>query len=137
MDRDVGAGEEAPLLVRVPVHGELQKIRANAAIVQKGVSLARRSVSSHALAFAPQPDEQLQQRALRLDHLLGKCGVGFHPVQTRAELTVPQVHHGWRHGFGTVFGMPQIDPDRASVCGDFIDVEKNEAVRRENLFHAH
>lgn len=42
VDRDVGAGKEASLLVWVPVHGELKEIRANAAIVQKGVSLARR-----------------------------------------------------------------------------------------------
>ena len=68
------------MLVRIAVHGVIQEIRANAAVIQQRVPFAGRAVAGDRLARALGFDQKFQQRALRLLHLLGKCAVGFMPV---------------------------------------------------------
>src|SRR5215218_7241089 len=45
--RNVRAGQETALLVRVSVDGVIHEIRSNPAVVQKRVSLPRRSIARH------------------------------------------------------------------------------------------
>ena len=52
VDRDVGAGQELPLLVWVAIHGVVQEIGADAAVVQQGVALCRARRSRRPLFLA-------------------------------------------------------------------------------------
>src|SRR3569623_253913 len=65
-NRDLGAGEILPLIVRASVDGEVEEIRANPAVVQQGVSFARRSVADDAFAGPLRFDLELEQIALWL-----------------------------------------------------------------------
>ena len=51
IDRDVGAGQEPPVLVRIAVDGVVEEIGPDAAVVQQGVALPGRAVADDLLAL--------------------------------------------------------------------------------------
>ena len=77
MDRDLRSGRVLSLLVRVPVDRVVEKVRADPAVVEQCVSLARRAVPDDVLTSTPELDEQLEQRTLRLADSLGEPPIGL------------------------------------------------------------
>ena len=73
VDRDVRPRRVLALLVRVPVDRVVEEVRPDAAVVEQRVALAGRAVADDLLALAPQPDQELEQRALRLLDTLGEA----------------------------------------------------------------
>src|SRR5688572_5677521 len=59
-DRNARSGCEAPLLVRTAVHRVVQKIRADAAIVEQCIPLAGRAVPDNRLALLLRVDQKAQ-----------------------------------------------------------------------------
>ncbi len=87
VDRDVRPRRVLALLVRVPVDGVVEEVRPDAAVVEQRVPLPRRAVADDLLALAPEVDEQLEERALRLAHAFGEASVRLrvaHPLRVLA-----------------------------------------------------
>src|SRR4030095_14459100 len=78
MNRDVGAGRVRVLFVRAAIDGVIDKIGANAAVIEQRVALPGRSVSGHRLALAARVDQERQNGTLGLLHLFveGPVDVG-------------------------------------------------------------
>lgn len=60
VDRDAGARGEATVLVWIAVDGVLEKIAANAAVVEKRVALAGGSVPDHPFALCTAVEQKTQ-----------------------------------------------------------------------------
>src|ERR1700722_17213905 len=56
VDRNVWSRQETPMLVRIPIHGELQEVLANTAIIQQRISFPWRAISGNALPLATNSD---------------------------------------------------------------------------------
>ena len=87
-DRDVGPGEEPALLVGVAVDGEVEQVRADAAVVEQRVALARRAVAGDPLALAAPLDEELEQAPLRLLDLGREGAVALERVEAQRALAL-------------------------------------------------
>ena len=66
MDRDVCARREPSVLVGVAIDGVVEEVGADAAVVEKRVSLARRPVADDLLAGPAKLDQEVEKRPLRL-----------------------------------------------------------------------
>ena len=64
------------------VHSELEQVRADTAIVQQRVALARRTVADHLVARVVLLDEELEQLTLGLAHPGAECLVDFRAVES-------------------------------------------------------
>src|SRR3954447_24026247 len=65
-DRDVRAGQEASVLVRIAIDRVLEEVRTNTAVVEERVALSGCTVAHDRVARAFRPDQELEERALRL-----------------------------------------------------------------------
>ena len=87
MDRDVRSRRVLALLVGVPVDRVVEEVRADPAVVEKRVALARRAVADDLLPVAPEPDQEVEERPLRLAHALREPAVRrrvAHPLDVLA-----------------------------------------------------
>src|ERR1700733_1686737 len=76
-NRDVGPRKKLAVLVWIAIHRVIDKVRANSAVIQQCVSLARRSVSCDGLAFTPSANQEIQEHSLRLFYTLGEAAVAL------------------------------------------------------------
>ena len=133
MDRDVGSRQELALLVRVPVDGEVDEVRPDAAVVEQGVPLARGAIAGDGRALALQPDKEIEDAALGLLHLGREAAV---PVDVgepegllgRPAAPSPKGATGWVE-VPLVVG---VHPQRSAVRRDLLDVEHLETVPGED-----
>src|SRR5512147_1618882 len=93
VNRDPGAGQELPLLVRVAVDRELEQVGADAAVVEQRVSLAGSAVADDAFAIATALDQELEQLPLGLDHPRRERAVSLEPVEVELPLAFGQLRH--------------------------------------------
>ena len=71
LDRNAASRQIAVLLMGTPVHGIIQKIRPDPAVIQECVPLGRRAVSDNLFPLILESDEKLQKIAFdRLDLLM-------------------------------------------------------------------
>ena len=82
-----------PLFVRAAVHRVIEKIGADATVVQQGVAFGRGAVADDGFPLAFGLNEKLQQAPLGLFDLLGEALLGFQPVKSLAELAFAQLRH--------------------------------------------
>jgi hypothetical protein len=75
MYRDVRPGGEEPVLVWIAIHGVIDKIGTDPAVVEERIALSRRAVTDDLLPVASQSNEQLEQSALRLLDVPSEPGV--------------------------------------------------------------
>src|SRR6266566_8544124 len=69
-NRNVRPGCELSVFVRIAVDGVLEKIGANAAIVQERIALARCAIPGHRSPGTLRVDEKREQPSFRVLHLL-------------------------------------------------------------------
>ena len=98
MDRNVRAGKEFALLVWIAVHGVVDEICSNAAVVQECIALAGSTVSGHALTLAPRPYKKIQKRPLGLLYLFAKGRVSFHAINPKGKFTLAKISHALADG---------------------------------------
>src|SRR5215472_16699488 len=96
VDRDMRAREELPLLHRAPVNGVLQEIRADPAVIEERVSLARGAVARDGMAVARRREQKPQQIALDPQHLAGEALMAGQRVQPGGLLLVKHRLHPCR-----------------------------------------
>src|SRR5690606_19580039 len=121
------------LLVRVPIYGEIEKVGADAAIVQQRIPLAGRAVPDDRLAGLLGFDKKGKQFAFRSLHLLREALVLLHVGKTFRHLPRSQGFRSRAYGPGIVCRMAGIDAQRTAVSGDFLHVEEREPVCLEDL----
>ena len=101
-DRNPAPGQKAILLVRTPVDGIVQKICSNPAVIQKRVSLGRRTVSDNSFPFILETDQGLQQIAFHFLNLLAESRVIINPSIPFADLSRLQFRHTGGEGFAPI-----------------------------------
>jgi len=119
----VSAWQILPLLVGVTVHSVVEKIRADSAIIQQGIALARRAVADERFAAVLCLDQKAQQLALGCANTFGEIGIGFQPVQAGLPLAEHQLGNSSQARMGRIAGVAGIDAQRAAVCPELLDVE--------------
>src|SRR5581483_4472042 len=67
--RYMRAGKEEPLLVGVPVDGEVEEVRPNAAVVQQRIALTGRAITGDVLPIPLEIDEESEDPPFGLLHL--------------------------------------------------------------------
>ncbi len=121
------AGRIGSLLVRVPVDSVVEKVRANPAIVEQSVALSGCAVPHDGLARVFRVDEEGEQLAFRLLYAGPEVRVGRHLSVTRLELAALQRVGALMDRVLLGIRMAGIDPQRASVRGQLLNVEQREA----------
>ena len=124
-------GRVLALLVRVPVDGVVEEVRPDAAVVEERVALAGCPVADDVLALAAKPDQQLEERALRLAHSVGEPLVGRRIAHALLVLPGEDVRHCGRRLDARV-GVLQEHAERPSVARKLFDVDKREPLRAED-----
>src|SRR4051812_33166118 len=74
-NRNMHPGRKLPVLVGIPIDSEIEKVSSNPAIVEERIALARSSISADSLTGLFDPDQQRQEAALGLPHLVRKRSV--------------------------------------------------------------
>jgi hypothetical protein len=131
-DRDARAGGELALLVGIAVDGVVEEVRADAAVVEQRVALARRAVAAIVLPARFASIRNSRSRAWSP----WTCSSNAAYVSSRAKpaafsRSAARPRAG-RRGFGAVLGVAGVDPQRAAVRGQLLDVEQREAVGGED-----
>ncbi len=103
-------GVYLPCLYGFAIHGEIEEVGANAAVVEQRVAFARSTVADDSLALALGVDQEFEQLALGLLHLLAEVRVGLEPLRHRASPRAPAARAArsvtW---LAVVLGVPTVD----------------------------
>src|ERR1700680_3522753 len=96
-NRDMGAGRVLALFVWVAVDREIDEIRADAAIIEQRVALARSAIADDTLAGALSPNQKREQRTLGLAYPFGEGRIGCKLPESRPlfqceQLAGPRAH---------------------------------------------
>ncbi len=75
VDWNAAAGEEAALFIGVTVDGVVEKIAADAAVVEQRVSFAGRAVAGDGLAVSLGLDEERQQGTFHFGDFFGEADI--------------------------------------------------------------
>ena len=136
-DRDLGAGQELPLLVRVAVDRELEQVGADPAVVEQRVSLAGSAVAGDALAIAAALDQELEQPPLGLLDPRRERAVSLEPVEAELPLALGQLRHPRRStGLAAFLAAVRRRRSEPPCVAQLLDVEHLEAVGGEAPFWA-
>src|SRR5579883_3359875 len=122
------------LLVGVAVHGVIQKIRANAAVIEESVSFAGRAIAGDRFPFTLRRDQELQELALRFYHLLAKCQVVLDAGEAGLLFPRPELGYPGADGLGSVVVMAGVYPERAAVRGQLVDIKYHQTMCLEDPF---
>ena len=133
LDRDVRPRQELALLVRVAIDRVLKEIGANAAEVQKRVALSRRAVAGDALTLAAARDKELEQAPFGLVDLTREGAMPLEGVEAEATLAFRKFLHPGGHRVPSGPYALGVEPERAAVRLELIDIEDLKAVRPEHL----
>src|SRR6266850_7300308 len=109
-DRHVGARQELALLVRAAIHRVVEEVRPDAAVVQQGVALAGCAVAGNGLALALGGDQEIEELALGLLHLLAERRVAIEPREAGDLLARPELANAGADWLFLVFHVPRVDP---------------------------
>src|SRR5690606_29035401 len=131
------AGGVLALLVRIPIHSEVEEIRPDAAVVEQRVALAWRAVADDLLAGPFRLDEEAQDVALGGLHLLREGGIALERAETFGDLALPELDQPPGHGAARVLLVAAVDAERPAVSGQLFDVEERKSMRREDFLHGH
>jgi len=128
------SGQESAVLVRIPVHGVIQKIRSNRAVVQQPYCLFPALHTPQ--IFFPSRFAPIKNPAASASSLL-TCspkrdtspGAWFPRFFSRAHFRDLSAT-----GFGPIFRMPPANPQRPAMRWQFLNVEERYSVSREKFF---
>src|SRR5260370_1844876 len=131
-ERDVAARQEVALLVRVQVAGVVDEVRADAAVVEKRVALRRRAVANYAQGLLLEVDQEVEDLALVLLDAAAVAEIGVELLESGGALSPAQLACRLGLGLLAVFGMGAVDPQRAAVGGQLLDVVELQPVGLED-----
>src|SRR5208282_1127323 len=131
-NRDVGARQESSVLVRIAIHCEIHKIRADAAVIQERISFSRSPVADDFLAVSLRMNQELEQLTLRFLNIFFKSCITLDTVQAGVLFALQERMHGGRNRFAVVLGMTGINPQRSAMTRQFLHVKKRKTVSRKN-----
>src|SRR4029450_5949100 len=131
-DRDVRARQEEPLLVRVSVDREVHEVGANSAVVEERVPLAGSTVAGDGAAVAPRSNQEVEQCTLGFLDAFAKARVGLERAVPRGVLPFAELLDPISRRVGASLET-RIEPKRAAVRGELLDVEDAQPVGREDL----
>src|SRR5580658_6580993 len=114
-NRDVSARQESTLFVRAPVHGVLDQIFADAAVMQQSCALAGCSVSRHRLALPRRSEQELHECDFGLLYLLRKTLIAHCRSQPRSFFLGDQFLDSRFDLMCSVFCTAGINPQGAAV----------------------
>src|SRR5215831_16038390 len=126
IDRDMGAREELPLLHRAPVNGVREKVRADTAVVEQRVALARGAVPGDGSAVARRGEQKRQQVALDPQYLVSEAFMAGHRVQPRGLLLAKHSLDPRGRLTGALLGAG-VDAEGAAMRFELVDIDHPQA----------
>ncbi len=136
-NRNMRARQKLVVLVGVAVDRVVDEVGSDAAVVQQGIALARCAVSGHRLVLSLRTAMRNSSSLRFVSFTCSvECPVGVEPVRVRPALrALLRFADGWFDRPRHVLGVSRVDPQRAPVGRDLLDVEQRQAVGGEHLFH--
>ena len=131
-DRDMRARQEFALLVGAAVDCIVEEIGPDATVIQQRIPLSGGSVTGDPLAVALGLDQKRQDLPFRLLDLFAEIGVAVQRIEPGVCLATEQFGDPFADRLRVVLGVPGIDPERAAMSGQFLDVEQCQPVGRED-----
>src|ERR1035437_7595730 len=131
-DRDVAAGQEVPLLVGVQIAGVVDEVGAHTTVVEQRVALRGCAVAHDAAPLLLQADEEAEYLALVGLHAPAVAEVGLELLVACGALALGELACGVGLDLGGVLLVTAVDPQRAPVRGQLLDVEQAQAVGLED-----
>src|SRR6266853_1938221 len=116
-------------------YGVIEEIGTDAAVVEQGVALARRTVARDVLSLALDADQAFKQFALGLFDLLAKGRIVLDSVESSLHLARAEVHDPRPDRLGGVVSMTTIDAQRTPVRRKLLHVEQRYSVGGEHLLY--
>src|SRR3954451_3400408 len=87
IDRDVRARRVAAMLVGIAVHGEIEEVRSNTAVVEQGIAFAGRAIGAYLGTFILALNEKREDLPFGAMNLCGELAIG--PEILKANLKFP------------------------------------------------
>jgi hypothetical protein len=91
--RNVSAGKEKPVLMRIPIDGESHELRADAAVIQQSVALARSAITRDTLPGTLGADEELEEIVADGRYLCREAVMAFDCVESCRSLVVTNARY--------------------------------------------
>src|SRR5437879_10012076 len=114
-NRDMRSGPELALLVGLAVHGVVNEIRANTAVIQKRIAFARCPISDYRFSLSPDTDQEFKKLPLGLLHLLSEIAVCLDSAIPGVMFPLPHFDGAIPYGLGAVLVVPAVDSQRSAV----------------------
>src|SRR4030095_13301104 len=134
---DMSSGQKVALLVGVSVNCVIDKVCPNAAVVEKRIALGRSPVAGYRLAFLLRLNEEFQQTTFRLLDFFRKRDVGVKPVNPKQCFLLDKLIDGRHHLFRRIPSVTCVNPQRASMRGQLVDIKNFQALLSKNPFDGH
>ena len=109
------SGQELALLVGIAVHGVVDEVRANTAVIQKRIAFARRPISDYRFSLSPDTDQEFKKLPLGLLHLLSEIAVCLDSAIPGVIFPLPHFDGAITYGLGAVLVVPAVDSKRSAV----------------------
>ena len=122
------------MFVRIAIDRVIQKIGADSAVIQQGISLSGRTIPCNELSFTFGCDKEFEQFALRLFDLFTEGGIMFHFREPGIDLSLVHFLCAVREGERLTFSMPPIDAQGAAMCREFLHIEQGNTMCGKYLF---
>ena len=133
-DRDVRAGQELPLLVRVAVDRELEEVRTDAAVVEQRVPLARGAVAGDRACPRAGGRSGTRADATSVSSPAARTPCGPRACRIRAPARARASSSTARLTASRALARSlRVEAQRSAVALQLVDVEDLEAVGREHL----
>src|SRR5258708_2196626 len=123
-DRDVSAGQKHSLLVRTPVDGVIDEIRADTAIVQERIALRGRPVGCNGLPALLCLDQELQELSLGDTYFFREVVICGELVEIRSALFGKQILDRIRDVLAAILDMFREYPQRAAMRRQGLHIEQ-------------
>src|ERR1700757_138824 len=120
-----------PVLVWVAVHGEIEKVGSDAAVVKQRVALTGGAITADSFSLLLGCDEERKQFSLCLLDLFGNRSVASEAAQAEPVLQLDEIEYAPARLMKR-FLVRKIDAQRPAMRGKLFDIEETKTVHPGN-----
>src|SRR2546423_2821703 len=108
-DRNMGAGQELAMLIRISIYRKFQEIRADPAIIEQGIAFARGAIADYFFPFTSNANQEIKQLTFGFFHVLAKREIAFKTIEAIFLFANTQRVNRVRNGFAGIIRMTSVN----------------------------